>query len=368
MAQGTTRGVPIDIDPLLAADSDLLVPSQKAVKAYAQPQLNGTGFVKATGTTISYDNSTYLTTAITSLNALTGATQTLATGTSGTDFAISSTGTTHTFNIPDASATARGLVTTGTQTIGGAKTFDSPVTMSTVNGGLLIPRVTTVQRDAISTPSSQLLVSNTTKQTLDQYNGTAWSSIAGDYNKDLLAIQALGSPIKSTCIGATFMTNTATSMVDGRSYFNAVYLDKKITSTGVAFYQATQGNFTGDNFNGLALYSYSGGTVTQIAITANDANIWKNTSNTWVQVAWTSTVTIEPGIYFVAALYNSSAQTTAPVIGSNNPVGVSNYLAPLTTNSSRLFGGIINLVTSLPASQACSAWTNISTYYSLHLY
>jgi hypothetical protein len=61
MAQGTTKGVPIDTDPLLAADSDLLVPSQKAVKSYAQPQLNGLGFVKASGTTISYDNSTYLT-------------------------------------------------------------------------------------------------------------------------------------------------------------------------------------------------------------------------------------------------------------------------------------------------------------------
>ena len=34
MAQGTTKGVPIDIDPLLAADSDLLVPSQKAIKTY----------------------------------------------------------------------------------------------------------------------------------------------------------------------------------------------------------------------------------------------------------------------------------------------------------------------------------------------
>ena len=34
MAQGTTRGVPIDVDPLLAADSDLLVPSQKAAKSY----------------------------------------------------------------------------------------------------------------------------------------------------------------------------------------------------------------------------------------------------------------------------------------------------------------------------------------------
>jgi hypothetical protein len=40
MAQGTTRGVPIDTDPLLTADSDLLVPSQKAVKAYADTKGN----------------------------------------------------------------------------------------------------------------------------------------------------------------------------------------------------------------------------------------------------------------------------------------------------------------------------------------
>jgi len=41
MAQGTTKGVPIDIDPTLAADSDLLVPSQKAVKAYVNNQYEG---------------------------------------------------------------------------------------------------------------------------------------------------------------------------------------------------------------------------------------------------------------------------------------------------------------------------------------
>lgn len=53
---------------------------------------------------------------ITSLNGLTASTQTFATGTTGTDFNISSSTSTHTFNLPTASATNRGLLSSANWT------------------------------------------------------------------------------------------------------------------------------------------------------------------------------------------------------------------------------------------------------------
>jgi len=49
-------------------------------------------------------------TGITAINSLTGAAQTMVTGTDSTDFRIVSTGTTHKFNLPTASATNRGAL------------------------------------------------------------------------------------------------------------------------------------------------------------------------------------------------------------------------------------------------------------------
>jgi hypothetical protein len=74
-----------------------------------------------------YFGDTVGTVGITSLNALTAGVQTFAVGTAGTDFAISSATSTHTFNLPTASATVRGALSSANWStfnakIGGAGT------------------------------------------------------------------------------------------------------------------------------------------------------------------------------------------------------------------------------------------------------
>lgn len=66
---------------------------------------------------------------ITDINTDATAAQTLTVGTTGTDFAIvDNAAGDHKFNLPSASASNRGLVTTGTQTMAGAKTFSTSLT------------------------------------------------------------------------------------------------------------------------------------------------------------------------------------------------------------------------------------------------
>jgi hypothetical protein len=68
--------------------------------------------IQSTILTITQQSGIMAGTGITAINSLTGSVQTLTTGTSGTDFAITSSGTSHTFNLPTASASNRGALST----------------------------------------------------------------------------------------------------------------------------------------------------------------------------------------------------------------------------------------------------------------
>jgi hypothetical protein len=73
--------------------------------------------------------------------AQTGTAQTFDTGTDGTDFNIASASGVHVFHMPSASATKRGLVTTGVQTFAGAKTFSYLGGAPTLGNSLIVADV-----------------------------------------------------------------------------------------------------------------------------------------------------------------------------------------------------------------------------------
>jgi len=159
---------------------------------------------------------------ITSLNALTGATQTFATGTSGTDFGITSAGTVHTFDIPDASASARGLINTGTQTIAGAKTFSSDITgniigsstsSETANTCNFATNATNAVNAVNATYALDAVISETANvatQALDSYHAD-WADTAN------VATQALDSYHADWADTGNVATNVGVTIATGAS-------------------------------------------------------------------------------------------------------------------------------------------------------
>jgi hypothetical protein len=128
---------------------------------------------------------TTLSTGVNAINGLTAQVQNFAVGTAGADFAISSTGSTHTFNLPTASAANRGAL--------------SSADWSTFNGkaGLASPAFTgtpTAPTATAGTNNTQIAttayVDSATNVALSAYsmraNNTAVSAIASNFTfKDL---------------------------------------------------------------------------------------------------------------------------------------------------------------------------------------
>jgi hypothetical protein len=117
---------------------------------------------------------------IQSINSLTAATQTLTTGTVGTGFGINSVGVTHTFNLPDASQTATGLMNTGVQQITGNKTFQNSVVINSVLNQLTLRETTLLSESVvpltITLPnSSDTLVS---RNSVDVLTNKSWTNPA----------------------------------------------------------------------------------------------------------------------------------------------------------------------------------------------
>ena len=310
-------------------------------------------------------------TGLTAINSLTKSVQRLVTGTSGTDFNISSADSIHTFNLPTASATNRGALSStdwtafnGKVNISDTATMLSPY-LRKVDTASLSNRINTKQNTITLTTSGTSGLATFSSNTLNIPNYS---------NNDVLltqAYQALGSTIKGfnmgTPSGAVSLTQAGTLVNQTVRYF-AYYLPTAQTITGVKWFQNTIGNYTANNYNGVGLYTYSGGTLTQVASSTNDGTIWQTAaSGSMGSKAFSSTYSAAAGVYYIALLYSASAQTTAPALAApaNNISG--NLTNFDFTNSAKLFAQLASQ-TSLPSTQAASGLQTNTVGIGIWLY
>jgi hypothetical protein len=110
-------------------------------------------------------------------------TESLASQTAGTIFGnATASSATPTFTPTPVIATSLGVGST-TQPVA-----SSLLELTSTTKGVLIPRMTLTQRDAITSPATGLTIYNTTTSTQDYYNGTIWKNTSAYVRKDNIGI------------------------------------------------------------------------------------------------------------------------------------------------------------------------------------
>lgn len=291
---------------------------------------------------------------IVSLNALTAVTQTFAVGTAGTDFAISSATSTHTFNLPDAGASARGVVTTGAQTFAGDKTFSGNTVL---NGTVTLGDATSDDITFNGYVASDILPKTTGTASLGSAT-QAWEDIyldEGATNGGTIYFDAGTTKyIQSDAAGTTLTIGGFTSMVPPAAINAAGALTIGTNGSTTALTLSTAQAATFASSVTTTSYYYTKGDGSDTAGSSNTGILFSNTAaNRYI------TQQLDASNNLLIGRYNGSAWAT---------------IVKLNQDQSILPIGLLDLSTStagqikFPASQNASGNANTLDDYKESAY
>ena len=331
-------------------------------------------------------------TGITTLNTLTAATQFFSTGTSGSAFNISSSGSTHTFNIPIAGTGATGLVSTLAQTFAGAKTFTGDVVITsstasiymasgalTVNGGVGISGQLSVNQVAmgytgIATNPVMSFIGSTNAAPITMtvlsdgsllYEGSSGKLFGINNNLssgwifnvgDISGLPIIRANADGTIAMAEFAANVGIGLsnpsyklhVAGDTNLSSTYVYRingtsVLSSTQVLGLTVNSGNITSGTWSGTAISVPSGGTglttytVGDILYASGSATIGRLTAGTAGSILISAGAGATPYYSNPALLVSGNATTAANI---NIVATATGTLYPLFTNIPTTASGI----------------------------
>jgi hypothetical protein len=326
---------------------------------------------------------------LTALNGLTKQAQYFAVGSAGTDFNISSSVDTHTFNIPDASATARGLITTGSQTIAGTKTFSVDTVVNGVNigkgGGNIVSNTANGNAALINNTTGS---GNTASGYQALFSNTTGSTNTGNGVQALFSNTTGGN---NTANGVQALFNNTIGTSNTASGYNALFSNTTGTSNtangfNVLFSNTTGGNNTGNGiqalyYNTTGLYNTANGVQAGSANTTGSNNIFlgynstgesaTESNRTWIGNTDTTSTWVGGNLLLGTRtnatsdklqLTGSAKITGQLTLGSTITNGTYTYTLPSATGTIALVGGAgVGTVTSVAAITLGTSGTDLSS-------
>jgi hypothetical protein len=186
---------------------------------------------------------------LSSLNGLTDATQTFATGTSGTDFAINSSGSVHTFDLPTASASNRGaLSSTDWSTFNGKQNAvgftDVGTNIATLPNPNAISFIRINANNQVVTRTPAQVVSDLGISTMLSWRDMVGQSAVNTTTNTILFTALIPANTLQSNDYLELFTHISTTITNGNTIIMRVYLNNANNLSGatqIAFFQNTVG-------------------------------------------------------------------------------------------------------------------------------